>query len=194
MFIKKSLLALSVAAALTACGGGGGDVPPVSNPATRAIPAINSSAAFLALLGTNNTWLGLKSNDPDLTTANLFKRTYVESIPFVTPSGSSKSVLRNEFQLQLIDSAGRRGNQYVWTLHFDANANPVGVAAIQELDGLQDASCLTKTSSGVLPTSTNGSGIFLSGLSGSFDRNFRSELFAGYCLSLIHISEPTRPY
>lgn len=184
MFIKKSLLALSVAAALTACGGGGGgdvDVLPVSTTVTRAIPSINSSAAFFALLGTDNTWSNLKSNDSYLTTANLFERTDVESIPFVTPSGSSTSVLRKEFQLQLNDSAGRRGAQYIWALHFDADANPIGVAATQELFDWKSASCLTKSSSSILPISTNGSGIYLSGLTGAYDQEFRAGLFAGYC-------------
>lgn len=177
---------------LSACGGGGGGSGSgsstangspngTSSPVVPAIPAvatINASKAFTNFIQTDQT-VSLPSNDGSLATANLIVRAD-ESYPFVT-NGKSQSVTKTRvLQFQHLDASGRLVRQSLWKFHFDANMLLVGVAYGSNNNGFKE--CISVASKNELPTSTNSSGIFFSGLRTTrYDENFRAGTYAHYC-------------
>lgn len=189
--MKRFTVSAIVLATLCACGGGGGTTNSSSSgtgapltPTTPAVASINASQAFNNFLQTDQT-ITLQSNDGYLATANLIVKAD-ESYPFVT-NGKSQSVTKTRVvQLQRIDASGRLVRQSLWKFHLDAKMMPVGVAYGADNNGFNE--CVSVANRNELPTSTNSSGVFFSGLSTtSYTESFRAGTFAHYC-------DPTSDY
>lgn len=183
----KRLTALAIALPLAACGGGGGSETASGGtaaagasavPATPALATINASQAFNHFIQTDQT-VSLPSNDGYLAKANLIVRGE-ESYPFVT-NGKSEGVARTRvIQFQRLDASGRLTRQSLWKFHFDANMQLVGLAYGSDNKGYNE--CMSVTSRNALPTSTNASGMFFSGLRAtSYAETFRAGTYAHYC-------------
>lgn len=186
--MKRFTVGAIVLATLCACGGGGGGGSTTSSssngtnapltPTTPAVASINASQAFKNFIQTDQT-ISLPSNDGYLATANLIVKSD-ESYPFVT-NGKSQSVTKTRvIQFQRIDASGRLVRQSLWKFHLDANTMPLGVAYGSDDNGYKE--CISIASTNELPTSTNTSGVFFSGLrTTSYVETFRNGAYAHYC-------------
>lgn len=192
--MKRFSVAAIVLSTLCACGGGGGGSSTTNGnpggtsgtltPTTPALASINASQAFKNFIQTDQT-ISLPSNDGYLAKANLIVKAD-ESYPFVT-NGKSQSVAKTRvIQFQRIDASGRLERQSLWKFHFDANSTLVGVAYGRDNNGFNE--CMSVASKNELPTSTNSSGVFFSGLrTTNYTEAFRAGTFAHYC-------DPTADY
>lgn len=187
--MKKMIAIASVLTVLSACGGGGsgtgtgspvgtGGSPTPATPATPAIATININQAFNNFIQTDQT-VSLPSNDGYLATANLIVRAD-QSSPFVT-NGSSRSITKTRIlQFQRIDASGRLVRQSLWKFHFDVNMQLAGIAYGNDNNGFKE--CISVSSNGVLPTSSNASGNLFSGLrTVGYAETFRAGTYAHYC-------------
>ena len=182
--IISAVVAIGCGLGMSACGGGGGGggaSPPPQPPVQPVVvvPSINVSDALIKFLDADKASPSLASNDGSLATASL-SVTGEQSYPFVTNGASQATTFIRTIAFLQSDGAGRLFSRHTWKLHFDAQVKPIGLGVGHADAGFTD--CMSVTSKNDLPLSSNGTGVYLSGVqSGTYSESFRSATLAHYC-------------
>lgn len=177
----KKFILTAITIGLSACGGGGGGSSGGGEQsATQSVVAtINASDAMSKFLSADKIVSNLPSNDGYLGTASLSVKTE-ESYPFISNGSAQQTTLTKAIYFQRYGSDGRLQYRNSWKIHLDAQMKPIGMAM-----GHADAgftACSSVTSKSDLPTSTNSSGTYLSGIqTTNYAETFRAGIYAHYC-------------
>ncbi|MFZ4875067.1 hypothetical protein ACL9RI_08280 [Janthinobacterium sp. Mn2066] len=187
--MKKQVTLYAFLTLLAGCGGGGGSsndgggtqVSPPVTPVKPALASIDAAASLKKFLGTEQTGVELASNDGYLGTATLSVSLETgQPTPLIVNGVTQQAASVRVISLLRSDANGRLRYRNTWKLHLDAQMKPVGMAM-----GYADAGykqCMSVSSQNDLPGTTNGSGIYFSGIQTSnYAQEFRAGKYAHYC-------------
>lgn len=183
--MKKQVTFYAFLTLLAGCGGGGGSndggSTQVSPSVKPVLASIDAAASLKKFLNTLQTSTELASNDGYLGTATLsVSQETGQPTPLIVNGVTQQATSVRVISFLRSNANGNLQYRDIWKLHLDAQMRPIGMAMGYAYVGYQQ--CMSVSSQNDLPGTTNGSGIYFSGIQTSnYSQEFRAGKYAHYC-------------